>query len=38
MEEQAFFEQTSKDIGFSTMEVVCRGEKGLQSCVSTFCA
>lgn len=38
MEEQDFFEEVSKETGFSSMEVVCRGEKGLQSCVTALCA
>jgi len=36
VEEQAFFEDGSKDAGFSRLEVLCRGQKGLQSCVTAM--
>ena len=36
MEEQSFFERVSEECGFANMEVLCRGEKGLQSCVTAL--
>jgi len=36
VEEQEFFEEGSKEAGFSRLEVLCRGQKGLQSCVTAL--
>lgn len=38
MEEQDWFEQTSKSLGYRSMDVLCRGEKGLQGCVTALLA